>query len=148
MQCWLFTSTNSTPLCYIYKYNQFQCRSPSTCQQAVNTSSCICPIDRDSTDCSEFREIECNATLLSPRLVCDNEYYKDKNDPKAHLLDSDPACLVYTLAETVKLQYRIDCAFAKPSAISQKILDANFTYWLSNANVRIFLNLRLNQVLV
>jgi len=113
----------------------FLCRGPQTCLQTVNTTTCTCPIDRNGTDCSVPRSLNCSLDLLSPKPFCDNPYYQDTSDPKADLLDGDPACLVFSLQETAALKYEVDCVFTEPLGdIPPNILAANFSYYILNDN--------------
>jgi hypothetical protein len=105
-------------------------------------SSCICPVDRNGTDCSQFVPFNCEAELVSPVPNCNNPYYQKQTegDPKFNLLDSDPPCLVFSMDETVRLQYKLNCEFAVniTENLTPKQLAANFTYWISNDRFSIY----------
>ncbi len=77
---------------------------------------------------------------MSPTPNCGNEYFQDTSDPKANLLDGDPACLVFSLQETAKLQYTVNCRFLEPlGPIPPQVLAANFSYYIENDQVRVFM---------
>ena len=120
------------------KIDKYKCASNVTCEQRVNISSCICPIDRTNGDCSGSRSLNCTVVLVSPTLNCENNEYvleKQKDDTKANLLDGDPPCLLFKLKETAELQYKLYCKFLNPNeTIDPKVLGANFTYFIQNEN--------------
>lgn len=79
----------------------------------------------------------CNFNLIFPHPDCNNPYYQDSSDPKAYLLDGDPACLVFSVQENATLRYVLDCSFTTPPVITPDIINANFQYWISNDQVNL-----------
>jgi hypothetical protein len=77
----------------------------------------------------------CSLNLESPRPACSTAYYQENDDPKAYLLDGDPACLVFSLDETASLQYSLDCAFTEPVNDTE----VSFNYYIQNDKVTIML---------
>lgn len=106
----------------------------------MNTSSCICPVDRYGPDCSAYRPMICTGDAAYPEeSKCDDVPDPlDESDDKWYLLDKDPACPIFNISEKAELGYYLDCRFRYPPEPVNSSL-ANFTYWLSNDKVCFYL---------
>lgn len=121
-------SCDGDSLCDV-SISTFLCNDPNRCYDYVNISTCICPIDRNGSDCSSYRPLSCSLNLMYPKEQCNKQYYS--SDSKSSLLDGDPACLLFGLQDTASLQYNLSCAFQNPNAyIDPRVYEANFTYFI------------------
>eukprot|EP01119_Soliformovum_irregulare_P013175 TRINITY_DN3484_c0_g1_i1.p1 TRINITY_DN3484_c0_g1~~TRINITY_DN3484_c0_g1_i1.p1 ORF type:complete len:661 (+),score=106.63 TRINITY_DN3484_c0_g1_i1:60-2042(+) len=110
--------------CALNRYS-FPCRYPSVCQQSVNSSSCICPIDRWGDHCEKNQSLSCNVSRVEPS-QCNVPV---PTDVPRKWLSSDWPCLEYSMKSSVQLGFKLKCQFRNDSIIiTNETLQANFTY--------------------
>jgi len=124
---------NNSSSCSV-SYTAPLCKSSTSCQQYLNESYCVCPVDISGTYCQYSRQLTCSMDLNTPTPDCSNPYFENTKDPKDYLLDGDRACLVFPLSEPINMNYHLSCYFTDSIAISEEVTAANFSYYVSNSN--------------
>eukprot|EP01119_Soliformovum_irregulare_P019978 TRINITY_DN6415_c0_g1_i3.p1 TRINITY_DN6415_c0_g1~~TRINITY_DN6415_c0_g1_i3.p1 ORF type:complete len:449 (-),score=86.67 TRINITY_DN6415_c0_g1_i3:14-1360(-) len=109
--------------CFLDDY-MVPCRSSDTCQKNVNTSRCICPMDRFNQDCSGNRKLECRIFREIPE-ECN---VSPPQEAPQKYLDSDWPCFVFHDSENASMSFKLKCQFDTAPNITQEMIDANFTY--------------------
>jgi len=107
--------------------------SSENCESFLNSSFCICPVDRRLEDCSGYRPFQCFVSLLNSPEKCNDL----ERQTQSFSLSRDPQCLVFALDERASLKYSLSCRFADQSD-SNPSPDVNFTYYISTKNFSIF----------
>eukprot|EP00026_Physarum_polycephalum_P004612 Phypoly_transcript_04634.p1 GENE.Phypoly_transcript_04634~~Phypoly_transcript_04634.p1 ORF type:complete len:668 (+),score=63.37 Phypoly_transcript_04634:93-2096(+) len=104
-----------------------------TCEQMLNTSSCVCPDDFSGRFCDTRAEYECSASLVHPPVSC---LPPPTADPKDYLLSGDRKCTVFDdYEQNATLGYYLDCAFMNLSYVNSS--SADYPYWAKNNKISI-----------
>lgn len=136
--------------CQYFSHLEFTCQNAASCEGNMNTSYCVCPIDKYGDDCSKFQPLDCNMTLLQPPLNCVDSMFAT-NDPKAYLLEvivfilltnqGDRACLVFGINDVPTFSYNLQCKFQQTVNVSIDTQNANFSYFIKNSRVSVLIDL-------